>query len=33
MDCANGTLLVTGIWALVFVKCIELWLYITGDEQ
>ena len=32
MDCVNGTLLVTGIWALVFIKCLELWFYNSEEE-
>lgn len=33
MDCVNGSLLVTGVWALVFVKCFELWLYNSEEDQ
>ena len=32
MDCTNGTLLVTGIWALVIVKLLEIWYMFSEDE-
>ena len=32
MDTVNGTLLVSGVWALVFVELLQIWFMLSDEE-